>query len=288
MQPNRVIPERAPAGKKLFRFWNATNPFFEVNMQRLIGDDELYLAARGSFNDPFDVHPLVKCDWTASGVRKHVMAIFADPMKAASPIDAMTSILAAGGQAPIGDFSLQKFREFKSRFPGYMSKLFDRLGICCFTEEMQNPIFWAHYAGSYTGVCAEFSGTSDKKHPFHNILKVHYTALRPTIHASQTGALSTVYGASEDWTYIAQYGVCTKSTDWSVEREWRWWLIDKSGSYQALPNGTLKRLFLGPRVTGETTKFIIDLARKSAAQVSIFETKLSDSDFRVERGKKLY
>jgi hypothetical protein len=51
----------------------------------------------------------------------------------------------------IPNYSLQRRREFKSQFLGYMEQLFDKVGICCFTEEMQNPIFWARYASSYSG-----------------------------------------------------------------------------------------------------------------------------------------
>ena len=145
-----------------------------------------------------------------------------------------------------------------------MSEFLDNVGICCFTEEMQNPILWAHYAGSYSGICAEFRTTDDRNHLFSHIAKVAYTSHRPTIRASQTGALQTVYGGSQDWGYIAQHGICTKSADWSVEKEWRWWITDAAGSFKGIPEHAFRRIFLGPHANLETKNKVVQMAKALA------------------------
>jgi hypothetical protein len=284
-QLTRVLPEYAPARKRLFRFWDARSAYFKLNLERLLRNDELFLSSRKSFNDPFDVNPIIKSDWTASGIRAHLANIIENPGSAATPHTVLKTFF--GGVTHSPQLSLQKIRDLKNSFPGYMAALFDKLGICCFTEEMQNPIFWAHYAGSYSGVCAEFAATGDDDHLFRHVMKVHYTAHRPSILASQTGALGTVYGKNEDWTHIAQYGVCTKSSDWSVEREWRWWLADAAQQFRSLPLGALKRILIGPKASDDTRSFILGLGKSSGGRVGIFETRLSSGDFRVERARRL-
>ena len=168
-----------------------------------------------------------------------------------------------------------------------MNAFLDEIGICCFTEEMQNPILWAHYAGSYTGICAEFRTTDDTTHLFSHIARVTYTPHCPTIRASQTGALGTVYGDRKDWGYIAQHGVCTKSADWSVEREWRWWITEAAGRFKGVPARAIRRIFLGPNATAETKSKVVKAAIRAGAQIPVFETKLSVTDFRVDKGPKL-
>ena len=286
MQPSLTTPEYAAPGKRLFRFWDSSGPFFKINLEQLICRNHLYLSARSNFNDPFDLHPIVKCDWTISGIRQHAQNIFENPLQsAASPEKIISALEAPRVKA---DFSLKNMRQFKQKFPQYMAELLDAMGICCFTDEMQNPVFWALYAGSYTGVCAEFAATGDVSHPFFNMMKVHYATQRPTIYASQTGALSTVYGDKTDWKYIAQYGMCTKAIDWCVEREWRWWAPQRATTFQALPHRSFRRLFVGPRASDATRALVVGLAKKSAASLPIFETKLSDSEFRINHGRRLY
>jgi hypothetical protein len=166
----RITPEHRIAGQRLFRFWDAEGQYFKTNLERLISYNELYMSARNDFNDPFDVRPILKCDWTAEAIRQHAQAIFDNPSKAQQPRNVL-QIWRSGVVRPT--FSLTEIRKLKKQFPIRMSGLLDRIGICSFTEEMQNPILWAHYANCYTGVCVELSATADRDHPFSNVMKVH-------------------------------------------------------------------------------------------------------------------
>jgi hypothetical protein len=150
---------------------------------------------------------------------------------------------------------------------------------------MQNPLFWSHYAGIYTGICVQLSATGDLGHSFCNVMKVHYSEDRPTVFSSQTGALGTVYDKHQDWDYISQYGVCTKSRDWAVEREWRWWVPWGAGRYHKLTPSSLKAVFIGPLADSAITNKVLALAK--GREVKVFETRLSAREFKVEIGKRL-
>jgi hypothetical protein len=64
-------------------------------------------------------------------------------------------------------------------------------------------------------------------------------------------------------------------------------ITDAAGSFKGLPERAIRRIFLGPDATVETKTKVVQLARRFCAQVPVFETKLSLTDFRVERGAKL-
>jgi hypothetical protein len=278
----------ANAGKQLYRFLRADSPHFQSSVEHLISCGEVYLSSRRNFNDPFDMNPILKCDWTISQIRKHAEKIITNPALSSAPAAVIAACLPPDGTIPRKAFSLANMRILKDKFPTYMNELLDHVGVCCFTEDMQNPLFWAHYAGNYAGVCVELRATGDETHPFCNCMKVHYTGDRPIIYASQTGGFDTT-DETADWDYIAQYGFCTKSLDWKVEKEWRLWLPPPNSvnRYQALPPKTLKSIFLGSRATGSTTDMVTALSRSMDEPIKVFRTRLSESTFRVEIGERI-
>lgn len=232
------------------------------------------------------MNPVLKTDWTTAAIREHMKTIIADPSQSSASSEATLAYMQFGGKAPKGFFSTKTIRKLKESFPSYMGDLLDKMGVCCFTEEMQNPLFWAHYAGTYTGMCVELEATGDASHPFRNCMKVNYTEHRPIVYASETGAFRTVY-KEHNWGYIAQFGLCTKSIDWAVEREWRLWLPGRAGTYQALPENSLRSIFLGPFANSKIENSIYKLIRSSQTNIKLFRTRLSKTDFKVEIDKRV-
>jgi hypothetical protein len=263
----------------------ADTPHFREATRRLILENEIYLVSRSDLNDPFDMRPILDCDWTIKGMRQHIRNIYSNPLLAAASVN-LVEFSKIPETALRKTASLKQIRNFKDKFYEYMNELLDKVGICCFTEGLQNPLFWAHYAGSYKGICFELRAASDISHPFRNCMKVNYTDQRPTILASQIGALATVYD-TPDWQYISQYAFCTKSTDWSVENEWRFWMPGRARTYQQLPLRTLKSIFLGPLAEEDTSRFICELVRQSNLETKVFATSLSSDNFRVEIARRM-
>jgi hypothetical protein len=282
-----VKAEYAPAGKSLFRFFRPNTPVFHDTLEHLMLKSELYLASRKNFNDPYDMNPILKMDWTTSKIREHMKNIAANPSRSSlSTPEIARYALSTPSKIPNSILSTKSIRDFKEQFYQYMPGLLDKVGVCCFTEEMQSPLFWAHYAVSYSGIFIFLKATGDTAHPFCNCMRVHYSPTRSTVYASQTGAFQTTYSKG-DWSYIAQYAFCTKSSDWSVEKEWRWWLPFKAGSYETFTDGALHAIFLGPLASEPTKSMVIELARKSERTFKVFATHLSDTEFRIEIGKRL-
>ncbi|MGH7935521.1 MAG: DUF2971 domain-containing protein [Chthoniobacterales bacterium] len=283
----QVKSQYAPPSKSLYRFFSSDTDYFRDTIEHLVCKNEIYLSSRQTFNDPYDMNPLLKSDWTTHAIREHMKAIAANPSRSSAEFELVTAFLRTGGTAPREALSTQNIRRLKESFPKYMLGLLNKIGVCCFTEEMQNPLFWAHYAHKYTGVCIELLATADSTHPFYNCTKVHYSEHRPVIFASQTGAFGTVYKDS-DWDYIAQFGLCTKSIDWSVEKEWRFWLPNQANKYQSLPPRTLRSIFLGPLADDKTKDFVIRTAKSTAGDLKVFNTALSKTDFRVIISRRIF
>ena len=283
---NQIAPQFAPVGMALFRFWNPETAYFKQNLEGLLERSELYLASRGNFVDPFDARPIIKNDFSLADVRAHAENLRANPSMASSLDLAAKWAWSVPKSARLTPSALRTIRQNMVK---RISNFLDDLGICCFTEGMQNPILWAHYAGAYGGICVEFRATENAGHVFKNIMKVNYQSARPTIKCSQTGALQTVPTSQQDFDYITQYGICTKAFDWSVEREWRWWLPNAANTVHPVPPQSIRRIMLGPKVKPATKKLVLAVIKNSAdfKMIPVFETRISESKFQVDVGTRL-
>lgn len=281
-----IRPTYAAAGASLYRFISTSTAHFSEAINRLLLQNEIYLTSRLTLNDPFDIRPQLYCDWTTEGVRRHMANIFNNPLLSAAPVN-LPHYLQLPSSAAKKAASLKNIRLLKRNYKPYMEELLDNVGVCCFTEGLQNPLFWAHYSDSYKGICIELKASGDRSHPFCNCMKVHYAEKRPVILASQTGAMATVYN-EPNWSYISQYGLCTKSTDWAIEKEWRFWIPHRANSYQQLPSNTVAAIFLGPSSNRDTCKLIVDLVKQGNSSAKVFTTSLSETDFKIEIAKRLH
>jgi hypothetical protein len=124
-------------------------------------------------------------------------------------------------------------------------------GVICLSENPDNLLLWGHYTDSYKGFVAEFAcfwdhttfvprarGTS-----FGPALQVQYEPKRPVI--------------SRDFSNAARC-VCSKTEEWSYEREWRVvrLLATSEGGktadgrcYAQFPPSSLRRIILGHQMT---------------------------------------
>jgi len=89
-------------------------------------------------------------------------------------------------------------------------ELFKSKGVCCFSENNDNLLMWSHYASSAKGFCLEFDTSCD---PFKGVWKVDYPEKPPKLDYNKI--------ATQGRKYLINSLLCTKSTAWSYEEEWR-------------------------------------------------------------------
>ncbi len=92
----RLQDEYARERQPLFRFYDARNEFFKDSLEHLICQNELYLSSRKNFNDPFDVNPVLKCDWTPAEIPRHAEKLLSNPLSASDPVAAVQRMFSAG------------------------------------------------------------------------------------------------------------------------------------------------------------------------------------------------
>ncbi len=228
--------------QKIYRY----QPFDALSIDALC-HDQLYFSDPLNFNDPLDCKPAVKQDSDkitlrnilVSLITKRVVGEVIDSLKAAK-------IDGAGAQAHADEQGKQEADNeirniaYHATNPDYeisveeaecnlltyaiQSELLKQSnrGVCCLSEEYNNPLLWSHYGDQHKGFCV---GYSLNRNPVPNINKVGYGGVRtiPTSVIEQA-----ILHQDEDAQGIMDRNMfLRKAGPWRYEKEWR--IFDRVG-----------------------------------------------------------
>jgi hypothetical protein len=114
----------------------------------------------------------------------------------------------------------QAKRRGGAEFPNpYLTQLMGEFGILCYSEVINDPVIWSHYADKHAGLALGFDFPEGM---LNAPLRVSYDTVRPTI---PMGTLADIfqptYSLREKNIGIFQQGFTKKAQSWSYEKEWR-------------------------------------------------------------------
>lgn len=101
------------------------------------------------------------------------------------------------------------------RVRGILGYLYEFSGVCCFTQKLDHPLLWGHYADGHRGVCLVFNNLDGNCPIFEDVMPVRYTDERCRLR------LLDFYTNRERFKESVIELVHTKQTAWSYEHEWR-------------------------------------------------------------------
>lgn len=196
----------------------------------------LYFANPGDFNDPFEMNPAL--------YRPKVFKPVLPASKTRRSLDAMKIVF-------------EKFwREQQEKLK--------RSGVCCFTEQFDDVIMWAHYADKHTGICLVFA--TDYKF-FENIKSVQYIPKR----------LQMPILEKKDSSRLIQLMI-SKLKLWSYEKEWRLFRRYCERRYK-YPRSALRAIIFGCRCAPEDRDLIQRLARDR--KLKFYEARMSQYEYKL-------
>lgn len=138
------------------------------------------------------------------------------------------------------------------------------IGITCFTEEINEPLMWAHYANNYYGFVLEL----DPKHTHINLdNRERKKSINPVLYFDKFIKVKNTDS------FALEYFLTAKSDKWKYEKEWRLLAdvddkvpYDRIAFYEPI---TIKALYIGHRLLDENES-VFNLIE------SIFGTKYPD------------
>jgi len=214
----------------------------------------VYFGSPKNFNDPYDcaISAIVQ-ELSEAGVSRLLAEANAVHLKAIEPN--MRSMFTDSAKATLDEIT----EHFKQNS-----------GVSCFTETNDNLLMWSHYADRGTGMCLEFS-TSDEL--FRKAKPVVYSDSIPAISADELLIDKNYSKATELY--------CTKSKDWSYEREWRAF-HKTAGTKFGYAASSLTAVFLGPRITNEMANLVATMLKDYESPVPLYTSQPSTTQFKME------
>ena len=224
----------------------------------------IYFASPSQFNDPYDC--ALATEWMTPEVSEQ-------DINAIRESSYLSEIFNTRGTRR---FKYAHSDELKDLAIDTFNKLIAYLnterGVACFSECNDNLLMWGHYADSYKGICLEFRLGLD---PFNKLHRVNYATAFPLPKLidilkrkdAQHEMMHTVY--------------CTKSIDWSYEKEWRA-VNEVARISRKFDSSSLKAIYLGPKATTETYEKVNSLVTDSFPNAELWKGRRSPTEFRVE------
>lgn len=231
-----------------------------LHVRSVIEENTLYFSRLADFNDPFDCYP-----------------IYDAPSK---DFQCWHNRLSKSGNYAINDLGKARNNWQEKRITSnhlienekskMQKAINEELGICCFSEKPDSLLMWAHYASFHTGVCFEFTRTSNASF-FGEAFQVFYKPNRPKVNLFKLGkdVINDVF--------------LTKSSNWKYESEYR--IIGptrKPGVAHKFPRECLNGIILGARIKQGNENILKEILRKmNTNSISIKRAQLDNNAYKI-------
>ena len=256
-------PKSIPCVLFKYRDWE------DSHHKRILTDCEIYFPSFDQFNDPFDGSIPVryrKEELTPENVFKKLYRLIKaeHPDWPDSKIHEKAFSIQSSGH--IGDDQY-----WESVNEEYLRRIHTRIGVFSMASEYDNHLMWSHYANMHKGICVGFN-IDELRSQIEDwgIFSISYQEELPFIELS------------EDHMIFAKKLLCTKSSVWSYEQEYRILRFDFARRTLRVSAESVDQVIFGLRMQQETKLKILDLVKSQFPHASVFEAKRNRDYFKIE------
>jgi hypothetical protein len=243
--------------------------FDDHKFKQIFEEGSLYFSRPEQFNDPFESKPkLIGLD-TLEEKRRYIESHV---------------------QRYYEHLGYMKRKELKREFLIQLSdpkvtldkvhEVINKNGVLCLSKRWDKTLMWSHYAKSHTGICIGIDFSNYKNDDFGFYHDVIYSQNYPSINFE-------LFGSEHDeaLTKLLQQTMQTKSNEWSYEEEVRFIKFRAQGGAGVYPfnKNKISEIILGARISPVNCEEILKLTKLHVPNARIFQTKLSDTSYSIER-----
>ena len=247
-----------PLPKTIFKY----EPFSLRALQNL-KRQSVYFGSPKGFNDPYDsaLHASVR-ELVDSEVPELLELVEKDKDSPLGLVGHLKSL-------PATEAVKQLEAGIREHVDNYRDEFLAKRGVTCFSECNDNLLMWSHYGGHHKGFCLEFRTSHE---PFNKLRRVGYAETIPKI--DPFGFLS---GSGHEQILNL---LCTKSSDWSYEKEWRA-LHGEAGTVYTYDEKALKAVYFGTEIDVQDRDMICLILSEQNQNVRFYCGFRSETDFNV-------
>ena len=270
----RFAGDHAPSGLYKYRRFETLKDRDRV--KRTLENGEVYFASRLELNDPFEL----RIAFQLNSDRKKVIAGLVKSAQRAGKVHGASAKQVMDMQARLRRQNPQALMEYVER--EHNKRMESQCFIYCLCAEEDNPILWAHYADSHTGVCIAFDSTT---HPFGGACALDYTVDYPTSVFPRTPGeedrlfMKSALNKSIDWKYENEYRLCSVRFDnptWHLNLRWL------SPQTAVIDPTAINRIFLGARMPDRRKNEIVNWCRRRRPDIKILAATPNDRKYKLD------
>lgn len=241
---------------RLYRYVPLSAEHGPSAVENAILHHRLYWPSPIAFNDPFDCNPVLIHGVDARERRAFAKRVLKEHDRNPRHIRRQNrKRLTHFGSRPNAPELLRIWQDHR-----------ERAALLSFSAVSDHPLMWAHYADAHRGVALIFE---EQVRPRWIALAVGYKIERPVLNLTRI--------RDEDQ---LQAALLTKSSHWSYEEEFRMVTTGEKIGYNEFPEGALKGLILGARISAEHRIFVEGLTAKRP-QLEVWDAEMHPSEYRL-------
>jgi Protein of unknown function (DUF2971) len=277
-----VFPEN------LFRYRSLDRDYAWEEIDRAVGQKQVFLTSAVYVNDPFDFRP------------RYIDSKLKDVLDDLKKTHGHRRIFSRKHLSDITGFPVSRphyqrvsqrpnVQSAKDEIRAAKKLIFDlprKTKLACFSETHLSIPMWAHYANNHEGICIKYKvDLSTAKGQDESIpLPVNYCVDRPSLDTMDIRGFTDRTASDQANEHYRQkiHDVLflSKAQDWKYEREWRVFESDdRQARYKTINTLTVDAIYFGLRSTQANKN---KAKSEFGARISLFELKQSKNEFTFE------
>ncbi len=270
VDPYNPQPDYTPAVLYKYRFFDTSGYYLKV-----LEEAQLWFTSAREFNDPFDSSLSFQFDDKPKGIQKEWIE---NVLKRQFPLL---------NRQERQSLTRQHLRGIKND-PGYSERFIKKLvednynsfGICSLTPAKDDLLMWAHYSDNHRGFCVgidtsrllELQLSLATEGPLLSLQKVIYSDEIPMINFFES--MISDHRDQDTLTLL-----CTKSTHWSYEQEFRLIYWDKVNTALTIGHDAIVEVVLGCRIRDEDKEKILSILEEKQCSAVVYKAEKHKSVF---------
>ena len=270
MDSYKPQPDDTPAILYKSRFFDTSGYHLKV-----LEEAQLWFTSAREFNDPFDSSLSYQFDDKPQGIQEKWAQDF---LKREFPHlnRQQRNSLARQRLREINKDSehIEQFRQ------NSVEKNYNKFGICSLTPAKDDLLMWAHYSDNHRGFCVgidtsrllELQLSLATEGPLLSLQKVIYSDEIPMINFFES--MISDHRDQDTLTLL-----CTKSTHWSYEQEFRLIYWDTVNTALTIGHDAIVEVVLGCRIRDEDKEKILSILEEKQCSAVVYKAEKHNSVF---------
>lgn len=244
--------------------------------QRIITENEIFLAKPSSLNDPFDSKIPIRFD---KGSKEKAFEMALEIVKLEYPRyndEAQQKIA-----KEIVDKGLWKDpRNIEAQTAFQRQKIDKDFGICSFSDDKNLNLVWTHYGASHYGFCVGFN-TQNLIHELKNRILSSTGLIIDLLNIDYVDEFPYIDGFDESNDKNLIRVLKTKARPWDYEQEHRLILLNGTNKAVKLSDSVIQDVVFGIRMDEKFKKEIIATLKDKQNNSRLYQAKLSENSFEI-------